>query len=380
MALWILIAFMTFIVAMAFLLPLWRGRNSLTLSTESAEIAIYKDQMRELERDMAGGLISATEAQAARGEIARRLLAADQAASQPQGETKGRRYLISQIFILLLVPIFSLCLYLLVGMPGLPAAPLAPRLENPGNDLSLLVAKAERHLMQNPQDGDGWDVVAPIYARQNRPADAQNAYSNAIRLKGESLDRLNGLGEALIGMNSGVVTEEAQAVFRKALTFDHNDPRASYYLALALEQSGQTQAAFVAFSALSAASDPAAPWQPLVRRHIEKNRMTANVQNAAPLGNPDQSDIQNAQAMTPEARADMIKGMVESLDAKLKADPNNLEGWKRLIRSYSVLKNEAKAMDALKQALLTFPPATENGQALLALGRETGLAVDDLAK
>jgi len=67
---------------------------------------------------------------------------------------------------------------------------------------------------------------------------------------------------------------------------------------------------------------------------------------------------------------------VESLAARLQDDPNNLEGWLRLVRSYSVLGDKEKAEEALKSGLKTFPAEGSEGQQLIALAREVGLAVE----
>src|SRR5690606_36995137 len=112
------------------------------------------------------------------------------------------------------------CLYLLLGNPGMPDQPLEARLANPGNNIALLVAKAERHLAQNPNDGAGWDLLAPIYFRSMRLGDAEMAYRNAIRILGTNPARLAGLGETLVAANDGIVTEDARLAFEEAAKLD----------------------------------------------------------------------------------------------------------------------------------------------------------------
>ncbi|MDQ0454269.1 c-type cytochrome biogenesis protein CcmI [Rhizobium paknamense] len=383
MLFWIVIAVLTFAVAAAFLLPLIRATPSAADDAQAAAMAIYRDQLKELERDKAAGLISGEEAEGARAEIARRLLATDggaRAAAKPQS-----RHGLAQAFVVVMVPLVSLALYLLVGSPGLPSQPLAARLENPGNDINLLVAKAERHLMDNPDDGAGWDLLAPIYARLNRQGDAELAYRNALRLKGPGADRLNGLGEVLMAENDGIVTDEAQALFRQSLALERNNPRAAYYLALGLEQAGRKGEALDAFRAIAEASPADAPWMPLVARHVEKNGGGPLAQEPAKdaakaPGNPSQADVAAAETLSSGDRQQMIRGMVESLDAKLKADPANFEGWMRLIRSYAVLKDEAKAVEALKAGLKAFPAEGAEGRQLIAMAEQMGLPVTEALK
>ncbi|MBC7314115.1 MAG: tetratricopeptide repeat protein, partial [Rhizobium sp.] len=269
------------------------------------------------------------------------------------------------------------------GNPDMPAAPLAARLENPDGNIELLVAKVERHLAANPNDGSGWDVLAPIYFKMQRLGDAELAYRNAIRLLGTSPARMNGIGEVLVAGNDGIVTDDARSAFAEALRLDPRDPRAQFYLALALEQAGKKAEALIAFQAIAKASPADAPWLPLVQEHIASN-------GGAPLaglptapkapGNPSESDVEAAAGMSAGDRNAMIRGMVDSLDAKLKEDPNNFEGWMRLVRSYAMLSEKDKALAALKTALQAFPAEKDEGKQLIAMGRELGLPVEEALK
>ncbi|MFB2608200.1 tetratricopeptide repeat protein, partial [Rhizobium phaseoli] len=208
--------------------------------------------------------------------------------------------------------------------------------------------------------GKGWDVLAPIYFRTMRVNDAQLAYRNAIRLLGPSPIRLDGLAETLMAVSDGVVTEEARQALEQSLALEPDNPRARFYVALSMEQAGRTDEARLAFEALAQQSPADAPWLPLVNEHIAKNGGAA-AQPTAP-GGPTSEDVAAAEDMSAGDRQQMIRGMVESLDAKLTADPNNFEGWMRLIRSYAVLNDKDRAADALKRGLAAFPPAGEQGR------------------
>lgn len=387
MLFWIIVSCVTALVAVALLAPLMR-RSATAGGEHSHDVEVYRDQMAEVDRDAAAGLISAEEADYARAEIGRRLLvSADKAgkeARSPQTGAKPRRHPLAQAFIILLLPAIGIGLYLLAGSPGVPDAPLAARLANPGNDVALLLAKAENHLIQNPDDGAGWDLVAPIYLRNRRPAEAANAYRQAIRIRGESAERLSGLGEAIVTSNQGLITSEAKDAFRKALALDRNDARSEFYLAFALEQEGRGIEALAAFEALAKSSAPDAPWQPVVARHIAALRAgtagsspVAGGQKQQAPGNPTTADIAAAQDMSAGDRQQMIEGMVSGLDEKLKADPNNFEGWMRLVRSYAMLKQAEKASDALARALKAFPAESEEGRQLVALAGELGIKVPE---
>ncbi|PDT32933.1 c-type cytochrome biogenesis protein CcmI [Rhizobium sp. M10] len=376
MLFWILVAVLTAAVAVILLYPLLRGAKAAE-NSRAGEAAVYRDQLRELDRDLAGGLITPEEADYARAEIGRRLIAV--AAGEPETTPKpARSHRVSEAFVLLILPVLGLCLYLTTGRPDLPAQPLEARLENPGNDVAVLIAKAERHLAENPDDGKGWDVLAPIYVRTMRVNDAVVAYRNAIRLLGPSPIRLDGLAETLMAVSDGVVTEEARQALEQSLTLEPDNPRARFYVALSMEQAGRTDEARRAFEALAQQSPADAPWLPLVNEHIAKNGGAA-AQPSAP-GGPTSEDVAAAENMSAGDRQQMIRGMVESLDAKLSAEPNNFDGWMRLVRSYTVLNDKDRAADALKRGLAAFPPAGEQGRQLLALARELGIATEGMTQ
>lgn len=370
MLFWILVAALTAAVAAVLLYPLLRDTRAVD-DAHAGEAAVYRDQLRELDRDLSGGLISEDEADYARAEIGRRLITVSAAPVTDRKASKHHR--LSEAFVLLLLPMVGLCLYIFVGRPDLPSQPLQARLENPGNDMAILVAKAERHLAQNPDDGKGWDVLAPIYFNTMRVADAENAYRRAIRLLGPSPARLDGLAETLMAISDGVVTEDARKVLEQSLQLDPDNPKARFYIALSMEQAGQAAEAKVAFEALAKQSPADAPWLPLVAEHIAKNGGAPPSGAARVPGNPTQAEVAAAESMSPGDRQQMIRGMVESLDAKLTQDPNNLEGWLRLVRSYAVLNEKAHAVDALQRGLAVFPSTGEQGKQLVALARELGI-------
>lgn len=366
---WIVVAILTAAVAIVLMYPLMR-KTEVPETRRDGEVAVYRDQLAELDRERAAGLIGETEADYARAEIGRRLLAAADSEQEVVKETRPLRHNLAASLITVLLPALGLCLYIWNGSPEVPDMPLEARLEKPGNDMNLLVARAERHLAQNPDDGAGWDILAPIYFKTLRLGDAELAYRNALRLLGPSAERLTGLGETLVAGNDGIVIEAARDAFAEAEQLSPGNPRARFYLALSLEQAGKADEARAAFAALEADAPAGAPWLPLVREHI--TRTGGEAAPAAP--GPTAQDMAAANDMTATDRQAMIEGMVASLDAKLKENPADFEGWMRLVRAYSVLKNEAKAGEALRASLQAFPPEGEQGRQLLALAKELGVS------
>ena len=227
MALWIPLALMTAAAVFMVLWPLGRAR----LATASGgDLAVYRDQMRELERDRSAGLIGSAEADAARVEISRRLLAAADAQHSPPAVLAPWRRRSVAVAALIALPFGAVALYLALGFPGLPDQPLAARAVGPENrSIAALVAQVEDRLERNPQDGRGWEVLAPVYMRLGRFDDAVKARRNAVRLLGASPTREADLGEALVAAANGVVTAEAKAAFDRALALDARDPRAKFF-------------------------------------------------------------------------------------------------------------------------------------------------------
>jgi cytochrome c-type biogenesis protein CcmH len=371
MLLWILIALLSAAAVLAVLLPL--GRAPARSDAGSAAGRVYRDQLQELERDRADGRIDAAEFEAARAEIARRLIAADRASpdvSPAPGAGAVRLRRTVAVAALAGIPALSLSLYLTLGAPSLPGQPLAARLSEPTspNDIETLIAKVEEHLAKAPEDGAGWEVLAPVYLRLGRPADAERAYRNAIRLNGSSAARQTGLGEAIVAGQGGVVTAEAQVAFEAAQAADAAAPGPRFFLALAAEQQGDKAKAAEGWQALLADTPADAPWRPAVQEAL------ARVAPEAPAGSPGPSaeQVTAAAQIDATARNAMIAGMVDGLATGLQARPDDVEGWLRLIRSYSVLERPVDAARAVKTALASVQ-APDARARIEALTTELGL-------
>ncbi|MBB4065709.1 c-type cytochrome biogenesis protein CcmI [Gellertiella hungarica] len=378
MLFWIAVAVMTALVAIVLLLPLSRAGKGAAVSgadDRAKELAVYRDQLKEIDRDLDNGLISPAEADYARAEIGRRLIAAGDQAEADRTETRPLRRRVAEMLVILSLPALGVPLYLLTGAPGLPDQPLEARLENPGQNIELLLAKVERHLLQNPEDGQGWELIAPIYYRNQVFDRSVEAYRNAVRLLGPSAERSGSFAEALIALDGGKVGDEAAAQLAEVLKLAPGDARARFYLALKLEQEGKRAEAFAAFQAIRKDAPADAPYLELVDRHVAATDPSkpAPSPEAAPPGNPEEADIAAAAGMEAGDRQQMIMGMVETLSARLKNEPDNFEGWMRLVRSYAVLGMKDKAADALASALKTFPADTDQGRQLKALADSMGI-------
>jgi cytochrome c-type biogenesis protein CcmH len=370
MVFWIVAAALTLAACMAVLLPLTRARPADDAQA-SHDIEVYRDQLQELDRDAARGLIDAPQAEQARAEIARRILKAKPdivaAGGRSGGLARG-----AGLAAVVALPLVSWGLYVLVGAPGMQGEPLATRLaRNPAeNTVEELIARAEKHLAENPGDARGWEVLGPVYMRQGRYADAVTAWRNAIRLAGSGAQRETGLGEAMAAAAGGVVTAEARAAFERALADNPNEPKARFILANALAQEGKFQEAADAWRALKLTLAADSPWNGPVDSAIGE----AEARIAGGTPGPDAEAVAAAGAMSPDEQRQMIEGMVASLDERLKANPADLEGWQRLIRSYVVLDRLDDARAALARALAGLPE--DQKATVTAFAAELGIKVD----
>jgi cytochrome c-type biogenesis protein CcmH len=375
MMLWLILALMTAGALGAVVWPMLRARG---MTAAGSDLIVYRDQLEEIERDRTDARIGAVEAEAARVEVSRRLLAAANAENARPAETAsgGRRHMVATAAVVM-IPLFALALYAVRGSPDLPGQPLASRVKGgednlEANTIFQLIARVEAHLEENPDDGRGWEIVAPVYMKLERYEDAAKARRRAISLLGATSAREVDLGEALTAAANGVISEEAQAAFNRAIALDAENFKAQFYLGLAAEQDGNTAEAARLWRALIARAPADAPWLTVVRQSlarveipgaevptaephaagapVAKSPVAKAPSTAAAVPGPRPEDIAKAGQMTEQQRAQMIGGMVEGLATRLHENGSDLDGWLRLLRAYKVLGEHAKAKAAVAEA------------------------------
>jgi len=345
MMLWFVLALMTAAAIFAVLWPLARR----TALRTGSDVAVYRDQLEEIGRDRAAGLIGEREAEAARVEVSRRLLAAADAAAPapPRGDGSGPRRA-TALAALILLPLGTATLYLMLGSPDQAVqSQMALRDASPEQrPIAELVGQVEAHLEQNPEDGRGWEVIGPVYMRLGRYDDAVKARKNALRLLGATAGREADVGEALTAAANGIVTAEAKAAFDRAVALDSSDARARYFVGLAAEQDGRPKEAAATWRALLAEASPDAGWAGSVRESLARVDPAA----AASQPGPSADDVAAASEMSPEQRNVMVRSMVSRLAERLKQDGADVEGWLRLLRAYMVLGDKEQARAAASDA------------------------------
>jgi len=266
MLFWLLFALMTGFATFSVLWPLSRTRHTVA-GTRAADFAVYRDQLKEIETDLASGLIPQAEAEAARVEVARRLISVpDEAAEENPASGALARRRMAAVTAVLGIPLIAATLYFALGSPEQFGAYHPAYVERSAEqrEINLLVGRVEAHLAEKPDDARGWELLAPVYLRLGRTGEAVKARTNALRLLGSSADRESDLGEALVAYANGIVTAEARMAFERALSLDPGHTKARFFVGLAAEQDGRKDAAIATWRKLVADAPAGAPWLPAV--------------------------------------------------------------------------------------------------------------------
>ena len=387
MILWPILTLMTLGAVIAVWWPLARRQGSVR---SGSDIAVYRDQLDEIDRDQAAGLIGNVEAEAARVEVSRRLIAAAETAkarsTAPAPGPAGRYRRATLAAAIVLLPAGAGSVYLLLGSPGLVSVSMNAATDGQPLPAGVekTVAEVETYLESNPKNGRGWELLAPVYLRLGRFDDAVRARRNALEIFGPDAARLGDLGEAMVMASNGVVTAEAKSLFERANAADPEDVMAQYYLGLSAKQDGRRDEAEKRWRALVSRAGEGAEWLPLVKNALaridEKSppvvvaapAPASSTAKVAPKG-PSASEIAAAGQLAPAERTGMIQGMVARLAQKMAENGSDVDGWLRLIKAYSVLGERDKALAAAANARSALAGNSDNLRRIGELAKELGL-------
>lgn len=356
------------------------------------DMGIYKDQLAEVERDLSRGVLAAPEAEAARTEVARRLLAADKRAQhEDAAKATGRGPTVVALAMVALALGGTVWLYSVVGAPGMPDMPLQARLEaaktardarpdqataeaaTPPLSLEVepqhaeLVEKLRQAVQKNPNDQTGLRLLVDNEARLGNLTAARTAQQQLMGVLGDQAtpDDYTDLGEIMILAAGGYVSPQAEQALVHALNGNPQNPRARYYSGLSLAQTGRPDVAFRMWDGLLQEGPPDAPWIPLIQSQIGAVARAAGIVLPDPsIPGPSAQDVENADAMTADERNEMIGGMVSGLAERLATEGGTAAEWARLIRAYGVLGETAKADAIWQEAKTTF---ASNPEAMILL-------------
>ncbi len=394
MIFWIAAAVLSALVGAAVAWPLILGKSE-GRDEADFDIEVFRDQLSEIGREQAEGRLNYSEAEAAKVEISRRILAADNA-RRKDSRLNQRQPAAAAALVALLIG-GTVAAYLQVGAPGQPARPYAEREEERRQqtaqrdgdrmDLSSLAKRLKDRLERDPDNAQEWQLLARTFMTMGDFQSAIPAYERLIEMDDAIAGVYAAYGEALALAADGAVTPKSRGAFLIALDRNAKEPTARYYMGLADWQARAHREAYDMWSALLAESPADAPWTAATRQRLEEasDRLGLDVaalpkplpasqpQTQSRPGGPSREDMAASQQMSPENRQEMIRGMVAGLAAKLEENPGNFEGWMRLIRSYGVLGKRDKAKSALDKAMAQFANAPFVKRQLQALARELGL-------
>lgn len=408
MTLWIILTALAALSAAWLTIPLVR-RHDARVDARAATIAVLKDQLADVDVQLAAGSIQPAEAEGLRNEVRRRLLAAGHIPETVDRTLGQKRLSVVALGLAGLVALAAAALYAGMGQPDLATAPpavaaaapaAAPPPASGSAEVAQLIAGLEARMQQTPNDPEGWRMLGWSYFQTGRYGDAAAAYARAIAINPDGSGYQSAYGEALVQDAGGQVTAAAAAAFEKAVQADGNDARARYFLGVRKAEQGDRKGAIEDWLRLLADSPADAPWLPQLRAAIEQAAREAGIDIAArlaatrPAGNarvpgipdqvaaaaaassaptPSREQMEAVQQMAPADQQAMIRGMVERLAERLQANPKDEAGWLRLMRARQVLGEAAAARAARDSALAAFAGDAAAQARIKAAAAEMGL-------
>lgn len=342
-------------------------------SRKAYDLTVFQDQLKEVDRDLARGVLTEAEAGAARLEIQRRILAAGRAPAEKINTDTSRARWVGILATTVIVPLIALGAYLRLGTPDPEQARLAAIDSETGmsqSDMDALVDRLAARVAGDPENPEGYALLGRTYRELGRFAEAADAFKRLIELQ-PNAEAYSSLGEALSAAQNGQVTEEAHAAMMSALAIDRTDARARFYLGLEQAGKGNPQGAIAIWRELTANAPTDAGWVDMVREQMAAVAQDAGIapmsvepkhpldllpldpkakERAVAAAKAAPSAPATALAENPE-QTKMIQGMVAGLAERLAQNPDDYDGWMMLGRSYTVLRQPDRAGDAYKKAI-----------------------------
>ncbi len=434
MTLWIVMTIMTTLAALALAIPVIR-RLEAPKTEQERFLQFSREQLAEIDTEQARGALSEADAAEARAEVERRVLAAAKSAPAPLRPTSNATRAWALAAVTGWVVAGATGLYAILGRPDLAASPAmvtaqaaAPTVTAPATEgmmpaettaaaaaapaaagtgsveagsVEEAINKLITRLQEKPDDAEGWRMLGWSYFNTERYAEASEAYAKAVKLDGSMPEVWSAYGETLVRSARGMVTEEALAAFDEALKIKPDDPRARFFKGMALEQAGNPTGAIESWLELAKSAPAGADWLPGVVTRIDELAAATNydlkgqldpmrtaVAALPPTGTlgtaqptttdrgPTAADVAAAGNMTPQDRQAMIQGMVAQLAARLADNPDDPEGWVKLIRSQVVMKDPEAAAAAYQDAKAALASMPDKLAIVTEGARAAGLSVD----
>jgi cytochrome c-type biogenesis protein CcmH len=355
---WIIAGLLTLIAAVVLAAPLFDTRKFK--GEDAFALEVYRDQLAELSRDEQRGLLSADQARAAQIEIERRILALDEGKKFQPARPPSHRLTLAMAVIL---PLAGFGLYLMLGSPQLPSQSAMERLAEERQRTSPEIQALEAKVASAPSDAQSWIDLGRAYVAVERAKDAADSFAKAMALGRGEPDLLRQYAHVAILARQGRVAADAQGALRRVLAADPTDPTARFFLALGKAQNDDVEGALTDWLTLERQLPAEAPLRALVTENIDKAARQLGKDPAKLPGRfagangpgPSADDMAAAAQMSPEQRQAFIESMVERLAARMKDEPENLEGWIKLANAYGVLEKREQARAAWAEAAKRAP-------------------------
>ena len=401
--LWFFFALLTLAILAILLVPLLKRTAGKTPSRADYDIAVYRDQLTEIDQEIQQGLLAETQADAARAEVFRRVLAAEdaeiKAVKAPRADNRFAR-IAAIAMIAIVLPVGAAILYAILGSPSLPGAPYAWRMKNDPGVLAGATAEALSARLQKSPNAAGYTRLAELYFMARNYEQAAAADRRAIDLGAADAATWSTLGEATVMTNGGAVVPEALQEFTHALAINSRSERARFYIGLAEAQIGNLKQAVAIWRDLEKSADPDAPWLPMLRDHIAAFSKEGGFDpESVPPSPPSATGLNSAitamaNAMHAQAGVSvpaaptsggdeqdtMIRGMVAQFAARMEKNPDDVAGWQRLAHAYNVLGEKEKAREAIDHAIRIKPTDVDVQLALAEIQKSAAAPGDDTPK
>jgi cytochrome c-type biogenesis protein CcmH len=339
------------------------ARASLAVG-DDASLAVHRRQLSEIDDLAERGLLADVELKGARAEAGRRLIAAaDHQASWPPANPKQRPLV---LILAAAAPLLALGIYGVVGALGVADQPYLKRVAEWRNtdpvqlEPQKIAAVLEQIAIQRPTDPEPLKNLALARMAAGDATGAAQALRRAVIIAPGRADLWAGLGETFVADGQGEIGTDARKAFAEALKRDPKNTSARYHLGLARISDGDVQGGLADWKALLADLPPDDPRRTGFGQQIAQVQADGGLRaSAAPTGQP-------AQAAQGDDVQDMIQGMVAGLAARLEANPDDPDGWIKLVRAYSVLGDSARRDAALAKAQARYK---DQPKVLAALGQ-----------
>jgi len=341
------------LAAAAAAVVLWRaGGRDAPMASPEAEI--YRRHLAEQDDLRARGLLAENEWKAARAEAARRLLqAAD--GDEPPLSPPTRFEMRAVLAVVAAAAAVAIAAYLSVGSPGAPDHPYSQRLQawRAADPATLDAPRAAAVLgslaKERPNDPDVWSNLGLARAQAGDAIGAVRAFERALALRPNAAEDWTALGISLAELNGGKPGPDGLRAFQRALEIDPKAPGPRFYLGQAEIEAGRVAEGLALWRAAAASLAPADPRRQAIEsdiRRVESGPLTTPA--------PSPGGAEAVASAAPEDQAEMIRGMVAGLAARLEQQPDDPQGWARLVRAYGVLGDTAARDAALGRARALF--------------------------